>query len=379
MTDPSTVSTAFSANDQHEEFRSAVRAFLGQYSPEDQVRRVMETELGYDPALWQAMAEQLQLQGLAIPEEYGGEGFGFTELGIVVEETGAALLPGPFFGSAVLATNVLLNCADEAAKQRFLPELASGRTIAALALTEWPGRWNIETVQTRAERVAAGWRLHGTKHFVLDGAIADLLLVVARTDRGPALFAVDDTSVLQRRTQSSLDPTRRQAVITLAGAPATLVGGEEAIGAGLDLALCQSVTMLALEQVGGAQRCLDQAVGYVKVRRQFGRPIGSFQAIRHKCADLMLAIAGARGVAQYAAAAIDAFPESFGAAAALAKAHCSEVYLRAAASNIQMHGGIGFTWEHAAHLHFKRAQCSSMLFGDADFHRRRLADIIGLT
>ena len=374
MADPSHP-VAFALTDEQREFRTAVRAFLEHHSPEAEVRRAIETSDGYDAAVWRAMADQLHLQGLVIPEQYGGEGFGYTELALVLEEMGAALLPGPYFASSVLATSALVLCADEDAKARHLPGIASGKTIATVALTERSGRWDLDGVETRAEQTDGGWALHGTKHYVPDGILADLILVVARTNTGVGLFCVDDVSTLDRRLQSTLDPTRRQAVIDMAGVPATpLVADRTALAT----ALAHASAALASEQVGGAQRCLDQAVAYAKVRHQFGRPIGSFQAIRHTCADLMLAIECARGAAQYAAHAADELPDALPGAAALAKAHCTEAYTRAAAANIQLHGGIGFTWEHPAHLYFKRAQSSAMLLGDADHHRRLLADSVGL-
>lgn len=366
---------AFALGEDQREFRSAVRTFLERFSSEDQLRLVIESHDGYDPAIWRAMAEQLDLQGLIVPEEFGGQGFGFTELALVLEEMGSALLPGPFFASAVLATSVLLHSGDDAAKRRFLPEIASGQTIATVAFTERSGRWDLDRVETQARRISGGWVLDGTKHYVLDGVLADVILVVARDSDGIGVFSLDDVSSLVRRPQSSLDSTRRQAVLELNGSPATRIDTD---ARALRTALAHCSAALACEQVGGAQRCLDQAVAYVKVRRQFGRPVGSFQAIRHTCADLMLAIECARGAAQYAAHAADALPAALPAAAALAKAHSTEVFTRAAAANIQLHGGIGFTWEHPAHLYFKRASSSAMLLGDADHHRRILADVVGL-
>ncbi|MDA2894969.1 acyl-CoA/acyl-ACP dehydrogenase [Mycolicibacterium sp. BiH015] len=371
-------SDAFTDSDEQREFRSAVRAFLVHHCPENEVRRVMESPDGYDPAVWRAMADQLTLQGLAIPEEYGGEGFSYRELALVLEEMGAALLPGPFFASAVLAAGVLMASDDEPVKRQYLPGIASADTIATLALTERNGIWSVDApdaIATRAHGGAEGWALSGTKHYVLDGVIADLVLVVARTDSDVGVFIVDDATQLERRPQKSLDPTRRQSVIELSSTPASRL---DISAAGLEHALSRAAAALANEQVGGAQRCLDQAVGYAKVRHQFGKPIGSFQAIRHRCADLMLDIECARGAAQYAAYAADTLPAEFPAAAALAKARCSEVYARTAAANIQLHGGIGFTWEHPAHMYFKRAKSSGLLLGDAYHHRRLLADRVGI-
>lgn len=371
-------STAFTLTDDQREFRSTVRAFLEHHSPESAVRRVMESDDGFDSAIWRAMADQLSLQGLIIPEEYGGEGFGFTELGLVLEEMGGALLPGPFFTSAVLAAAVLLGSGDDEACTRYLPGIASGETIATLALTERSGRWDRDGIETTADDKGAGWLLRGAKHYVPEGIVANLVLAVARTASDiVSVFAVEDTDELARRKQSSLDPTRRQAVIEFDDATATRIGPEDA-WPWLSRALSQATAALANEQVGGAQRCLDQAVAYVKVRKQFGKPVGSFQAIRHHCADLMLDIECARGVAQYAVHAVDHSPAEFRSAAALAKAYCSDVYARAAAANIQLHGGIGFTWEHPAHMYFKRAKSSAMLLGDARYHRSLLADYIGV-
>jgi len=375
MTD---IPDGFAATDEQNELRRTVRAFFEQKSPEHEVRRIMETPDGYDRAVWHQMADQLGLQGLAIPEEFGGSGFGYPELGVVLEEAGRTLLPGPFFGSVVLAGTTLLCCGDDGAKSRYLPGIATGETIAALALTEQSGRWSSEDVQTSARQDGARWTLNGSKTFVLDGHLADLLLVVARTDSGISLFAVDDTERLTRRMLSTLDQTRRQARIDFADTPAELIGAEGRAWPALSHALDTAAACLALEQVGGAQRCLEIAVDYAKTRHQFGRPIGSFQAIRHKCADLMLEIECARGAAQYAVHTAALRMAELPAAASLAKAYCSDVYTKAAAANIQIHGGIGFTWEHPAHMYFKRAKSSEHLLGDAAYHRGLLADRVGI-
>jgi alkylation response protein AidB-like acyl-CoA dehydrogenase len=377
-TEMSTAAEGFDFTDEQRELRRTVRSFLELKSNEAAVRRVMETPEGYDPAVWRQMADQLGLQGLAVPEEFGGSGFGFVELGVVLEEMGRALLPGPFFGSVVLAGGVLLECDDDAAKGRYLPGIASGETIAALAMTERSGGWDAEGIQTRAVLNGDTWILNGTKTFVLDGHIADLVLVVALTEAGVSLFAVEQPEQLTRRRLSSLDATRQQARIDFADAAATMIGSDGTAWPTLSRALDIATAGLAAEQVGGAQRCLDLAVDYAKTRRQFGRPIGSFQAIRHKCADVMLEIECARGAAQYAVSAAATLAEVLPAAASLAKAYCSDAYARAAAANIQIHGGIGFTWEHPAHMYFKRAMSSGQLLGDAAYHRRMLAERVGI-
>jgi alkylation response protein AidB-like acyl-CoA dehydrogenase len=368
----------FALTDDQRELRRTVRSFLESKSAEAEVRRVMATADGYEPAVWRQMADQLGLLGLAIPEEFGGQGFTFVELGIVMEELGRALWPGPYLASVVLAANALLHSGDDIARRHHLPGIASSRTIATLAVAEESGRWEVDGIRTRASSQAGSWTLNGVKLYVLDGHIADLLLVVARTDAGVSLFAVDEVDSVVRRPLSTLDQTRRQARIEFSNTPAALIGREGAARPILQRTLAFGSAALAAEQVGGAQRCLDMAVHYAKVRRQFGKPIGTFQAIRHKCADVLLDVECARGAAYYALQAATRLADELPAAAALAKAFCSDAFTRAAVTNIQIHGGIGFTWEHPAHLYFKRAKSSGHLLGDAAFHRGLLADRIGL-
>ncbi|WP_374024608.1 acyl-CoA dehydrogenase family protein [Mycobacterium sp. HNNTM2301] len=368
----------FGFTDEQNELRRVVRSFLESRADEAHVRRHLEQPLGYDPSLWAQMSGELGLVGLAIPEEFGGQGFTFVELGVVAEELGRALVPSPYFASAVLASSALLGSGDLAAQQRYLPGIASGVTVASLAVTEESGRWEAGAIRTRARKTAHGWMVDGAKTYVLDGCSADVLLVAAHTDSGLSLFAVDRFESVARRALSTLDQTRRQARIEFSATPALLVGRAGGAEAVLRSTLALGCAALAAEQVGGAQRCLEMAVAYAKARRQFGKPIGSFQAIRHKCADLFLDIECARGAAYYAVrAAAQPAPELL-AVASLAKACSSEAYARAAAANIQIHGGIGFTWEHPAHLYFKRAQSSGRLLGDASYHRGLLADEIGL-
>jgi len=389
MVDNHLMNSAFS--EEQEELREAVRRFLADKSPESEVRRLMATPEGYDPGVWRQMAEELGLQSLAIPEELGGAGFGFAELVIVLEEMGAALVCAPFLSSAVLAASALLTTGDDEAKARWLPSIASGETIASLAVTEGGGRWDLDAVQLAAVpthvgggngghgRDAAGWTLQGHKSYVLDGCLATLLLVVARTDDGLSLFAVrGDAPGLVRSRLSTMDQTRKQARLELRGTPAQLVGFAGQAGPGIAKTLQLAAVALAAEQVGGAQHCLDSAVGYAKSRIQFGRPIGSFQAIKHKCADLLLEVESARSAAYYAGWAATEDSDELPLAASLAKSYCSETYVHAAAENIQIHGGIGFTWEHDAHLYFKRAKSSELLFGDPVYHREALAQHIGI-
>jgi alkylation response protein AidB-like acyl-CoA dehydrogenase len=369
----------FAFSEEQEELRRSVRRFLEEKSPITEVRRLMETVEGYDPAVWEQMASQLGLQALAIPEEYGGAGFGYVELGIVFEEMGAALLCAPFFSTVALAANALLASGDEAAKKELLPGIASGETIATLAYTEDSGRWDLEGVTLPATKVDGEWRLTGSKMFVLDGHEANLLLVAARTDKGPSLFAVHhDAPGLTRTPLVTMDLTRKQARVEFDSTPARLVGEEGGAGPVLSKTLDLAAVALASEQVGGAQRVLDMSVSYAKTRIQFGRPIGSFQAIKHKCADMLLEVESAKSAAYYAAWAAAEDSDELPVVASLAKSYCSEAYFHAAAENIQIHGGIGFTWEHDAHLYFKRAKTSELLLGDPAYHRELLAQRIGI-
>jgi len=366
-------------SDEQEELRRSVRRFLADKSPESEVRRLMETEAGYDPDVWDQMGQQLGLQGLAIPEEYGGSGFSFVELVVVMEEMGRALLCAPFFSSAVLAANALLASGDEGAKRSLLPDIASGARVATLALTEDTGRWDEAGVTTVGLLGTEGWVLEGHKTFVLDGLVASVILVVARTDAGVSLFAVDgDAPGLSRTAMATMDQTRRQARLVFSAVPARLIGAEGSAWPVVAQALDRGAIALAAEQVGGAQRVLEMSVEYAKVRVQFGRPIGSFQAVKHKCADMLLAVESAKSAAYYAAWAAAEDNDEVPVMASLAKAYCSEAYFQAASDNIQIHGGIGFTWDHPAHLYFKRAKSSELILGDPAYHRELLAQRIGI-
>ncbi len=369
----------FAFTEEQDQLRSFVRQFLEEKSSEDTVRELMETDAGYDEAVWSQMAEQLGLQSLVIPEEHGGQGFGWVELVVVLEEMGRSLLCAPFFSTVVLATSALTLTDDADAAGEYLPKIASGELIATVAMTEENGRWDETGVTATATQDGDSWRLSGVKHYVLDGHIAGLIIVAARTAAGVSLFAVDgDAAGMTRTALATMDQTRKQAKIELADTPARLLGVD---GAGWDTmvrVLDRAAVGLAAEQVGGAQFVLDMAVEYAKVRVQFGRPIGSFQAIKHKCADMLLEVESAKSAAYYAAWCAAEDNDELPAMASLAKSYCSEAYFHATAENIQIHGGIGFTWEHPAHLYFKRAKSSELLFGDPTYHRELLAQRIGL-
>jgi alkylation response protein AidB-like acyl-CoA dehydrogenase len=367
------------------DLRDSVRRFLADRAPMPRVRELMETPDGTDRTVWQQAGTQLGLQAIAIPEEYGGAGFGFAEQAIVLEEFGAALYGGPYLASAVLAATALLSAADERARRDLLPGIASGRTVATLAFTEDDGSWDPGAIRLTASRDAAGpgrdgWVLDGHKSFALDGHTADPILVVAEAEPGLSLFAVEAGAAgLHRQALPTLDQTRKLARLEFASVPAArLIGAPGEAGAVLARTLDVAAIALAAEQLGGAQRALDMAVGYAKTREQFGRAIGSFQAIKHRCADLLLEVECLRSAVRYAAAAVAGDSAEVPALAALTQAYASDVFFHVAAENIQIHGGIGFTWEHDAHLYFKRAKASELFLGDAAYHRERLAQRIGL-
>jgi alkylation response protein AidB-like acyl-CoA dehydrogenase len=368
----------FAFSEEQEQLREFVRSFLDDKSAEEAVREQMATEQGYDEAVWSQMAEQMGLQALIIPEEFGGQGYGYVELIIVLEEMGRALLCAPYFSSVVLAANALIHSGDDDAKGELLPQIAGG-TVATVAFTEENGKWDESGITMQATASGDGHTLDGTKMYVLDGATADIIIVAARTAAGVSLFQVaTDAPGLTRTSLSTMDQTRKQAKLDFADTPAKLIGTDGGGWAVLSQMLDLAAVALAAEQVGGAQMCLDMAVEYAKVRVQFGRPIGSFQAIKHKCADMLLEVESAKSAAYYAGWCAAELNDELASTASLAKAYCSEAYFHAAAENIQIHGGIGFTWEHPAHLYFKRAKSSELLFGDPTYHREQLAQRIGI-
>jgi alkylation response protein AidB-like acyl-CoA dehydrogenase len=363
---------------EQQELRAAVRRFLEDRCPLPRVRELMETTEGWDPEVWQ-LAAKLGLPGIAIAEDHGGAGSGFAEQAIVLEEMGGALYGGPYLASAVLAATALAASGDEAACRDYLPGIASGELIGTLAITEDDGSWQPDSSTLAAVPDAAGWLLTGHKSYVLDGHTAGLILAAGRTADGLSLFAVSaDADGLTRTALPTMDQTRKLARLEFSSVPARLVGPAGAAGPVLDQVLDVAAIALAAEQLGGAQRALDMAVAYAKVRHQFGRPIGSFQAIKHKCADLLLEVESLRSAVGYAAAAVAENSSEVPTLAALVQGYASDVYFHVAAENIQIHGGIGFTWEHDAHLYFKRAKSSELFLGDATYHRERLAARIGL-
>jgi alkylation response protein AidB-like acyl-CoA dehydrogenase len=363
----------FAFTDEQEQFRSAIRRFLNDKSPTTEVRRLMATAEGYDPQVWRQMSEELALPGIAIPEQYGGAGFGMVELCIVAEELGRALLCAPFFSTSVLAANAILNAGTEEQKASLLPDLASGARLATLAITEPNGSWDPASIET-----VARFRIDGTKSYVVDGHIADLLVVAARVPSssgraGLGLFTVDAKDAgVERRLLESMDPTRKLARIDFRGPHCTLLGELDDGAKRIQRTIDQATIALANEMMGGAQALLDSAVKYSKLRVQFGREIGSFQAIKHKLSDMLLEVELAKSASYCAAQAAAIDDPEWPALASLAKASASETYLHTAIETIQIHGGIGFTWDNDTHLWFKRAKSSEIFLGQPSYHRELL-------
>jgi alkylation response protein AidB-like acyl-CoA dehydrogenase len=360
------------------EFQTSVRRFFAAHAGEEALRRVSATADGHDPELWSMMASDLGLHGLAIAEEYGGAGFTLAETAIVHGEAGRVLLCSPFLASISLTAPALQHLGGEGARQH-LPGLASGAVIGTLAVTESSGSWDASTIRTTAHR-REGERhvLSGSKVFVPYGEVADLLVVAADSPAGLGLFAVSgDAEGLTRTGQSTLDPTRRWARVDLDETPGTLLGTHGEADAALAHAVTTASIALAAEQVGGAQRALELTVDYVKMREQFGRPIGTFQAIRHRLADLHLEVEAAASVATHAAL-VGARGGDVSGLAALARSASTRAYRQASEAMIQMHGATGFTWEHISHLYYKRARSDGMLLGGVEESQHALATAAGL-
>jgi alkylation response protein AidB-like acyl-CoA dehydrogenase len=374
----------FAFSEEQEMLRASAREFLTKECPSSYVRRMLEAEDAWDEAFWKKLAG-MGWTGLGIPEEYGGVGT-FLDLVVVLEEAGRALLPGPFFSTMGLAVPTLLEAGSEAQKKEVLTDVAAGTARATVALTEPSGRWDADGVTLRAQQSGDGWRLDGVKLFVPDAGVADHLIVAARTrsggENGVTLFLVSGrpagVSVKPLRT---MDMTRRWYEVRLDGVQvpeSAVVGTVDHGWAPLRRALDWAAAGLCAEMVGGAQHVLDTSVEYAKTRHQFGKPIGIYQAVSHKLADMLLETESARSATYYAAWAVDADAPDRSLAASMAKAYTSDAYRRATGSGIQVHGGIGFTWEHDMHLYFKRAKSSEVTLGDATYHRELVAQALDL-
>jgi alkylation response protein AidB-like acyl-CoA dehydrogenase len=378
----------FGFSDEQDMLRQTARAFLEENCPSTFVRQMMEDDKGYAQDLWKQMAD-LGWLGLAFPEAYGGQGFGFVDLAVILEEMGAALLPSPFLSSVLLAGQTILLGGSEEQKQTYVPKIADGSLIATLAMAEPSGRFDAEGIaDVWATPEGDGFRISGTKLFIPDAHVADVMVVAARTKEageksfGVSLFLVDSAnSGVSTTLLKTMDQTRKQCEVVFDNVS---VGRDRLIGM-VDMGwpilrkvLNIATVALCAEMIGGAQRVLDLSVAYAKERVQFGRPIGSFQAIKHKCAEMMLQVESAKSAAYYAAWAVEEDVPEAPLAVSMAKAYCSDAYRHTAGEGIQVHGGIGFTWEHDMHLYFKRAKYAEFTFGDATYHRELVAQELHL-
>ncbi len=378
----------FGFTQEQEMIRSQAAEFLKNECPMELVRQLMESEHGHSEDLWQQM-DAMGWMGLIFPEEHGGVGLSFVELAVVLEEMGRALAPGAYFSTVLLAGLTLLESASVEQKKQWLAPLTEGKLKATLALAEPNGRWGAECVTVPAERTDGGFRINGTKLFVPDAQVADLIICAARTgnspgsDAGITLFAIDrESEGLSLTPLKTLDQTRRLYEVSFkqVWVPTSRVLGS--VGQAWQVirrVLAKAAIGLCAEMVGGAQRVLEMSVEYAKLRIQFGRPIGSFQAIQHRCADMLLLTESARSAVYAAAWAASENTADLALLASIAKAYTSDAYVWVAGEGIQIHGGMGYTWEHDAHLYFKRAKAAEVTFGDATYHRALVARLIGLS
>jgi alkylation response protein AidB-like acyl-CoA dehydrogenase len=379
----------FGFSEEQEMLRKSARSFLEKECPPTFVRKMLDDELGHAPAMWARIAE-MGWTGLIFPEAHGGLGLGMVDLVVILEEMGRALLPSPFFPTVVLAGSAVQLGGSEAQRRKLLPRIASGEMTAALAITEPSWRHDAGGIATRAvaDRRKGTFVLDGVKALVHGARGADLLVVAARTkatgpaEKGITLFLVDPKAPGVTITPlTAVDGTRRVAEVKLRKVKV----GKDAVLGRLDAGwpviakvLQRAKVALSAEQVGLAQKCLEMTVDYAKTRVQFGKPIGVFQAIKHPCADMLLELESAKSAVYYAAWTLDTNAKDAPVAVATAKAYAGEAGYRIAARAIQLHGGIGFTWEHDLHLYFKRAKTTELTFGDGKYHRERVAEGIGL-
>lgn len=375
----------FGLNEDQETLAKYARDFLEKECPTTFVRSMLDHETADDDALYEHMAE-LGWMGIAIPEQFGGQGMTYVDLAVLLEEMGRALVPGPFFATVCLAAPTIVEAGSDEQRAALLGPIVSGERKATVAYTEANARVDASAVELSARADGDGFVLNGKKRFVLDAHVADTIVLAARTSddgdptEGVTLFVVDPSApgvgVSQLRT---MDMTRRLCDLTLSDVRVTkadVLGTVDRGWPALERAIQRASGLLAAECVGGAQKVLDLSVAYARERVQFGRPIGSFQAVKHKCADMLVDVELGRSAMYYAAwAASDEEPE-LALAASVAKAFCGEAYTRVASNGIHVHGGIGFTWEHDMHLYFKRAKANEVLLGDPSYHRDRVARLV---
>ncbi|HEV8143691.1 MAG TPA: acyl-CoA dehydrogenase family protein [Methylomirabilota bacterium] len=373
----------FGFSQEQEMLRATARKFFENECTSEFVRARMEEDAGVTPDFWKKLAEQGWL-GLVYPEEFGGTGLGFVDLTVLMEEMGRAVMPGPFF-STLLGGLTILEAGSTDQKKEWLAKLSDGAAKATLAWTEPSARWDAAGVTTAARNAGGKWTLTGTKLFVPDAHVADVLLVVARTSEGKrpedgvSLFLVErGARGLQTKLLPTMDQTRKLCEVKFDDTPATLLGVKDAGWAPLDRVVQRATVALCAEMCGGAQKVLDMTTEYAKIRIAFGKPIGSYQGVKHRAADMLVDVENAKSLTYYAAWAVDENVPEAALACSMAKAYTSDAYRKVAGAGIQLHGGIGFTWEHDLHLYFKRAKSSEFTFGDATYHREKVAQLISL-
>jgi len=376
----------FGFSEEQDMLRKSARDFLAKESPITYVRRMMEDDVGYSEEVWRKMAA-LGWMGLILPESYGGAGMNMVDLVVVLEEMGRMVMPGPFFATVLLGALAVLEGGNDAQKARYLKSIAAGELKATLASLEPNGRWDADGIEATAVADSGGFLLNGTKLFVPDAHVADLIVVAVRSEKGKgeegiSLFAVDvpkeGVTITPLKT---MDQTRKLCEVKLEKVrvgPEALIGRRGGGAAVLKRVTDRAKVALCAEMCGGAERVLEMSVEYAKVRVQFDRPIGSFQAIQHKCANMLLLVESSKSATYYAAWAVANDVPEAPLAAAMAKSYTSDAYRVVAGEGIQIHGGIGFTWEHDMHLYFKRAKGSEFTFGDATYNRELVAQLIDL-
>ncbi len=375
----------FGLNEDQETLAKYARDFLSNECPTTFVRKMLDDETGRDAAFYKHMAD-LGWMGIAIGEQFGGQGMTYVDLAVLLEEMGRALVPGPFFATVCLAAPVIAQAGNDEQRQALLSPIASGERNATVAYTEANARVDASGIELEAKQEGDGYVLNGTKRFVLDAQVADTIIVAARTTSGGdatsgvTLFVVDakaqGVDVKQLKT---MDMTRRLCDVTLSDvrvAASDVLGTPDQGWPALERGLQRAAGLLAAECVGGAQKVLDLSVAYARERIQFGRPIGSFQAVKHKCAEMLVDVELGRSAMYYAAWAASDEDAELALAASMAKAFCGEAYTRVATNGIHVHGGIGFTWEHDMHLYFKRAKANEVLLGDPSYHRDLVAKLV---
>lgn len=354
----------FGLNESQRLLKESARKFFSQECPIDQVRRLAETETAHDEALWAKLVGQ-GYTGIIFHEEFGGVGLGKVELILLMEEAGRALLPGPFTSTVVLAGSAIDAVASAEQKQKYLAPICSGQARSTLAMLEATPSWDLADLRM----TSVGGNLTGEKLFVTDAAVADFIVVAARD----GVFAVDTKAPgITIRQMKALDLTRKVYAVRFAGTPAEKIGSLP----GLERAIDVAATALSAEMVGGMQRTLDMTVEYAKMRKQFGKPIGAFQAVQHQCADMYLETESARSAVYYAAWALEQNSPDAAIAASIAKMYASERGRTVGNRAIQVHGGMGFTWENDLHLYYRRAKASETAFGDSIYHRERIARLV---